>query len=84
MTITLEPVAHQHFTGSGTDDVIFGGTDLVGRSIRHLILTTSSTVSISFDGTTFIPLADGTHTFNVPLRRIWFQGGTWSGIGTGV
>lgn len=84
MTIKLNPVAHQHFAGSGKDDVEFGGAEIVGRSVRHLILTTSGGVSISFDGSNFLPVCDGTHTFNVPLRRIWFEGGTWSGIGTGV
>ena len=84
MTINTEPIAHQHFSGSGTDDVNFGGTDLVGRSIRHLILNTSGDVSMSLDGTNFMPLANTTHVFNIPIKRIWFTGGDWDGVGTGV
>jgi len=84
MTIKLEPLAYQHFSGSGTDDVHFGGTDLVGRSIRYLILDTTGNVSMSFNGTDFMTLSNATHTFQVPLKQVWFQGGTWSGIGVSV
>jgi len=84
MSIKLQPVAYQHFSSSGADDVMFGGADIVGRSIRYLILTTSGTVNMSFNGNDFVALADGTHTFQVPLKRVWFTGGTWSGIGVSV
>lgn len=82
MTITLDPLPHQHFSGTGADDVVFGGTEIVGRSINHLILTVSGSTTMSFDGTNFIDMTPGTYTFNIPLKRIWFGAGNWSGIGS--
>lgn len=71
-----------HFSGTGADTIQFGGGpgDTVG--IFNLILTTSGDATISFDGETFMPLANTTHQFtNLNLRRIHFGAGTWAGVG---
>jgi hypothetical protein len=73
----LDKISHQHFAGAGKDDVTFG------RPIQNLIITTSGDVSISFDGGfNFMPICDGTHQFeHISRKTLFFEGGSWSGVG---
>ena len=81
MTIgPLDKIAHQHFSGSGKDDVSFG------RPVQNLLLTTTGDVSISFDGgTNFMLLGDGTHQFeHIHVKQLHFEGGSWTGVGVAL
>lgn len=80
MTIDGGNSGHMHFSGSGTDDVLFG------RALTTLYLTTTGSVSVSFDGgTNFMSLSDTTHVLPYPhTKTLFFTGGTWSGVGISV
>jgi len=80
MPTTLDKVSHQHFSGSGKDDITFG------RPIQNIIISTAGDVSLSFDGgVNFMPICDGTHQFeHVHVKQLHFEGGSWSGIGVAI
>ena len=78
MTITTRNANLQFFQSSGTQDHLFS------RSINTIIINTSdNTTSLSFDGYSFMPLAQQTVELYVPPpKQIYFTGsGTRSGWG---
>ena len=78
MAITTDAVSHQHFSGSNSDSVIFA------RTVNNLLLTTTGTISVSFDGgDNYMVIAAGTYQFNyIWSKTLFFSGsGTWSGCG---
>ena len=76
--ITTPNVSVQHFTVlTGTNDIWFT------RTINSLILTTTGTVNMSFDGTNFMGVTAGTIQLNyLHAKQIFFTGaGTYAGVG---
>lgn len=81
MTATTFNGAHQHFSGTAVGDVAFP------RAVSQLILTTTGTVNISFDGgNNFMAITAGTYNFNyIWVKALFFTGsGTWQGCGIAV
>jgi hypothetical protein len=80
-TINTEAVPFQYFSGSGAGDVIFNTNPVARRYVKEIILTVSGNATISFDGTNFFPITNGTYNWQLPLSHIWFNAGTWAGVG---
>jgi len=74
--INTENKSAQFFSGTGANTIIFG------RSINRLLITTSGSVSMSYDGVDFLPITAGTYEFNLRAAKLYFSGGgTYSAFG---
>ena len=71
---------HQHFSGTGADNVFFE------RSVNRLIITVDAATTMSYDqGVTFMTMAAGTYDLQVgSMERIYFGAGTYSGMGLAI
>lgn len=78
-SIVTDRKTFQHFQNlTGTNDVSFP------RPINTLLITTTGTVNMSFDGNKFMNVPAGTHQFYhlCAVSKIFFTGGgTYEGCG---